>query len=152
RTVKPEPAQARLVSGREDLSLNGISDKTIERPDAGSLAYWSRFLLHLRLPFNYVLAPLFVWGAFVSGTAPGRRFLLGFVAFHVFLYGGTNMFNSYFDRDEGPIGGLERPPPVDFGLLVGSLVLKAIGLLMATFCGTAFVMCYLLFTLYSVTY
>jgi 1,4-dihydroxy-2-naphthoate octaprenyltransferase len=117
-----------------------------------SLEYGKRFVLHLRLTFNYVLAPLFFWGAFVSGAAPGWKFWLGFIAFHVFLYGGTNMFNSYYDRDEGPIGGLEQPPPVDRGLLVGSLALKAIGLAMAFFCGAAFVVCYLLFALYSFSY
>jgi 4-hydroxybenzoate polyprenyltransferase len=115
-------------------------------------SYCARFLQHLRLKFNYVLAPLFVWGAFVSGVSPGWRFWLGFVAFHVFLYGGTNMFNSYYDRDEGPIGGLERPPPVDRGFLVGSLTLKLLGLLLACAIGIAFVVCYLLFMAYSVCY
>jgi 1,4-dihydroxy-2-naphthoate octaprenyltransferase len=104
------------------------------------------------LTFNYVLAPLFVWGAFVSGATVGWKFWIGFLSFHVFLYGGTNMFNSYYDRDEGPIGGLERPPPVDRSLLIGSLALKAIGLIMACTIGPAFIICYLLFTLYSVSY
>jgi 4-hydroxybenzoate polyprenyltransferase len=112
----------------------------------------ARFVLHLRLKFNYVLAPLFVWGAFVSGASPEWRFWLGFVAFHVFLYGGTNMFNSYYDRDDGPIGGLERPPPVDRGFLIGSLTLKVIGLLLACGVGVSFVACYLLFVVYSVCY
>jgi hypothetical protein len=115
-------------------------------------SYCARFVLHLRLKFNYVLAPLFVWGAFISGASPEWRFWLGFVAFHVFLYGGTNMFNSYYDRDDGPIGGLERPPPVDRGFLIGSLTLKVIGLLLACGVGGAFVVCYLLFVAYSVCY
>ena len=116
------------------------------------LAGCLRFVLHLRLTFNYVLAPLFVWGSFASGVVPDWKLWLGLAAFHVFLYGGTNMFNSYYDRDEGPIGGLERPPPVHRGLLFGSLALKMIGLGLAFFVGVAFVVCYLLFMLYSVSY
>jgi len=38
--------------------------------------------------------------------------VIAFVALHVFLYAGATAFNSYYDRDEGPVGGLERPPPV----------------------------------------
>ncbi len=111
-----------------------------------------RFLLHLRLPFNYVLAPLFVWGGYVSGAPLDRSFWLGFVAFHLFLYGGTNMFNSYYDRDSGPIGGLARPPAVDRGMLRGSLALKAAGLGLAAFVGAIFAALYLAFVLYSVSY
>lgn len=111
-----------------------------------------RLLLHLRLPFNYVLSPLFAWGALASGAAPGWHFLLGLMTFHVLLYGGTNMFNSYYDRDEGPIGGLEHPPPVDRTMFWTSVGLKAVGLLLSLPLGLGFVICYLLFVVYSVTY
>jgi 1,4-dihydroxy-2-naphthoate octaprenyltransferase len=111
-----------------------------------------RFLLHLRLPFNYVLSPLFVWGAVVAEGRLDLRFWIGFVAFHLFLYGGTNMFNSYWDRDEGPIGGLAHPPAVDRSLLWGSLGLKAGGLFLALWIGGFFIGCYLFFVLYSICY
>jgi 1,4-dihydroxy-2-naphthoate octaprenyltransferase len=129
-----------------DASVSGRSIQT------EWLAGCARFVLHLRLTFNYVLAPLFVWGSFATGTVPDWRLWLGFVAFHVFLYGGTNMFNSYYDRDEGPIGGLEHPPPVHRGLLIGSLALKMIGLGLACLMNVPFVVCYCLFMLYSFSY
>ena len=132
--------------------MGTIYRQSSESVRARFFRFWTRFVLHLRLTFNYVLAPLFFWGAFVSGATPGWRFWLGFVSFHVFLYGGTNMFNSYYDRDEGPIGGLERPPPVDRSFLIGSLSLKTVGLVLACMLGTPFVVCYLLFTAYSVCY
>ncbi len=119
---------------------------------ASPLAPLRRFILHLRLPFNYVLSPLFVWGGYVSGAPLDGRFWTGFIAFHLFLYGGTNMFNSYYDRDSGPIGGLARPPAVDRGMLRGSLALKAAGLVLATFVAPVFVALYLAFVLYSVSY
>ncbi|MBI3467680.1 MAG: UbiA prenyltransferase family protein [Planctomycetes bacterium] len=135
-----------LSSSAMDAS---VSSKSSQAEWLGGCA---RFVLHLRLTFNYVLAPLFVWGSFASGVLPDWRFWLGFAAFHVFLYGGTNMFNSYYDRDEGPIGGLEHPPPVDSGLLFGSLALKIVGLALAFLVGVPFVVCYVLFMLYSVSY
>ncbi len=119
---------------------------------ASPLARLRRYALHLRLPFNYVLAPLFVWGGYVSGAALDGTFWLGFLAFHLFLYGGTNMFNSYYDRDAGPIGGLARPPAVDRGMLWGSLALKALGLAVAALVGPVFAALYLAFVLYSISY
>jgi 1,4-dihydroxy-2-naphthoate octaprenyltransferase len=57
--------------------------------------------------------------------------VLGFLAFHLFGYAGGTAFNSFYDRDEGPIGGLENPPPVPRGLLPFSLTWQTIGFVMA---------------------
>jgi 1,4-dihydroxy-2-naphthoate octaprenyltransferase len=54
-------------------------------------------------------------------------FLVAFISMHVFAYGGATAFNSYYDRDEGPIGMLAEPPPVTPGLLPFSLAVMAIG-------------------------
>ena len=83
--------------------------------------------VHLRLPFQLLLAPIFLWGWLLSGGGWSPRVGLAFVAFHVFLYGGATAFNSYYDRDVGPVGGLAAPPPVSGGLLPFSLAVKAIG-------------------------
>ena len=86
------------------------------------------FLIHLRLRFQILLAPIFLWGFFLAdGNVYTPGFWLAFVAFHLCLYGGTTAFNSYYDRDEGPVGGLETPPPVVEALLPLSLALQAIG-------------------------
>lgn len=84
-------------------------------------------LLHLRLPFQAILAPIFLWGVLLAGGRLDVTFLVAFVAMHVFAYGGATAFNSYYDRDEGPIGMLAEPPPVTPGLLPFSLVMMAIG-------------------------
>jgi 1,4-dihydroxy-2-naphthoate octaprenyltransferase len=71
----------------------------------------------------------------------------------VFLYGGANAFNTYYDRDTGPIGGLERPPPVRPELLPWSVGLQLAGLAAAPLVGWAFTALYavllLVFTAYS---
>jgi 1,4-dihydroxy-2-naphthoate octaprenyltransferase len=96
------------------------------------------FLVHLRLPFQALLVPFMLFGAALSHGRLTWRFALAFVVLHVCFYGGTTAFNSHYDKDEGPIGGLETPPPPGTWLLPGSLVLQAIGLALAAVVGLAF--------------
>jgi 1,4-dihydroxy-2-naphthoate octaprenyltransferase len=88
-----------------------------------------------------------------GGHARDWRVWLGFVSVHVFLYGGTTAFNSFYDRDEGPVGGMLRPPRVDPGLLPFSLAVQALGLPLALLVGVPFTLAWLLlfvgFTAYS---
>lgn len=90
-----------------------------------------RLLIHLRLHYQLLLAPIFLWGYFLAvgehGARPDGKFWIGFFAFHLFFYGGTTAYNSYYDRDEGPVGGLAKPSPVDPALLPFSLILQLIG-------------------------
>lgn len=117
---------------------------------------WLRhpWIRHLRLGFNLLLAPIFLWGVLLAGgTLASPDMWLAFVSLHVFLYGGANAFNSYYDRDEGPIGGMLEPPPVDRGLLPFSLAFQALGLPLAWWVGPTFawtwLALFLVFTAYS---
>jgi 1,4-dihydroxy-2-naphthoate octaprenyltransferase len=107
-----------------------------------------------------LLAPIYLFGALVGAESAGvARPLsdpgvwLGALSLHVFLYGGTTAFNSYYDRDEGPVGGMLHPPPVDAGLLPFSLAVQAVGLALTLPVGPAFTGAWLLlfavFTAYS---
>jgi len=100
----------------------------------------------------FALAPLYVWGAWrAGGWAPEA--ILGFVLVHLALYPGANAFNSAHDRDEGPIGGLARPPSVPRGLAAGATGLQAAGAALAPLVGWGFALAYLalwgVFTAYS---
>jgi 1,4-dihydroxy-2-naphthoate octaprenyltransferase len=94
---------------------------------------WRAFV-HLRLPFSLVLSPLFVWGIYLAPAVragaplPWAHILLAYLVVHVPLYGGMNAFNSYYDRDDGPIGSLAAPPPVDRAVLVVAWACKALAL------------------------
>jgi len=88
-------------------------------------------LLHLRLPFQLALSVVFLWGVFVSGGGFETKTFLGWVAFTVGLSGGATAFNSYYDRDRGPVSGLRRPPPVSPALLPFAVAVEASGLLLA---------------------
>lgn len=111
------------------------------------------FFIHLRLQFQILLAPIFLWGYYLAGGQPNIRFWLAFIAFHLFLYGGATVYNSYYDRDEGPVGGLEKPPPVTEELLPLSLIWQGLGLGLAIWVNLSFGLIYLLifglFTAYS---
>jgi 1,4-dihydroxy-2-naphthoate octaprenyltransferase len=109
-------------------------------------------LLHLRFPFVFVLSPIFVWGALWATGWTGRT-TLGFLLVHLALYPGANAYNTAFDRDTGPIGGLARPPSVPRGLARGSAALQAVGAALAPLVGWAFAAAYValwgIFTAYS---
>ena len=102
------------------------------------------FFPHLRLPFQLTLAPIFLWGALLSGSALDWPMVAAFFSLHLFLYPAATAFNSAYDKDEGPIGGLEAPPPVPEGLLGFSVWLGAVGVVLALPAGSAFIVCYAL--------
>jgi len=109
-------------------------------------------LVHLRLHFQLLLAPVFLWGWLVAGGGLNASVLLGFVSFHAFLYSGATAFNSYYDRDVGPVGGLEHPPDVVEALLPFSLGIQAIGWLLAFFVNVPFFLAYGVFVALSFAY
>jgi hypothetical protein len=86
------------------------------------------FLVHLRLHYQFFILS----GAFLAGAvfAGGMRasFPAQFLAVHVLLFGGVTVYNSCWDRDEGPIGGLRRPPPLAAWTLPAAWILQAAGL------------------------
>jgi len=78
---------------------------------------------HLRLPFSWFLMPAFFIGLLAVPEINVAHALLLFFVLHFLVYPSSNAFNSLQDQDEGPIGGMERPPkapsilrPISFGL------------------------------------
>lgn len=139
-----------------DLASSDAPKKN-EGAESDWLTTIRHLFIHLRLHFQLLLAPIFLWGYFlavgVHGARPDGKFWIAFLAFHVFLYGGTTAYNSFYDRDEGPVGGLAKPPPVDPALLPFSLIVQAIGAVLAFAVNLPFAVIYLLtfslFTAYS---
>ena len=123
-------------------------------PGAESVSWGDarNFLVHLRLPFQLTLAPFMLWGAALAHTPLGWRFVLAFAVLQVCFYGGTTAFNSHYDKDEGPVGGLEAPPPPGPWLLPGSLALQAIGLALAVVVDLRFFAACALYAVLGVAY
>ena len=76
-----------------------------------------RFVRHLRLQFQSILAPIFLLGYELTDAPPSLSFLFLFLLMHVGLYGGATAYNSYYNRDEGPIGGMKQSLAVDAGAI-----------------------------------
>lgn len=80
-------------------------------------------LIHLRLPFSLLLLPVFLFAISVLPLGWTKEAWGLFFIWHFLVYPASNAFNSYFDKDESPIGGLKTPPKVDRKLyLVATLM------------------------------
>lgn len=101
--------------------------------------------LHLRVPFSFFLLPMF-WFAVSQSAAPdiGKSVIVLLVV-HLLLYPASNAYNSYFDKDEDSIGGLEKPPPVDKNLYWFSWLLDAVALLLGMFVNWPFIIYLLIY-------
>jgi 4-hydroxybenzoate polyprenyltransferase len=109
-------------------------------------------LLHLRIPFSLFLMPVYTFALSQADHLNLQRVVLVFVILHIFLYPASNGFNSYFDKDEDSIGGLEKPPEVQKDLLWASLAFDAIALGLGFLIGWRFVLMIFLYGLVSKAY
>ena len=107
---------------------------------------------HSRFLFSFFLMPVYL---FAIGQVPeidGIKALLVFVIWHLFIYPASNGYNSYFDKDEGSIALLEKPPATDKSLYVFSLFLDLTGILLALFVSMQFTLAVFIFGVLSKLY
>ncbi|GAB3326421.1 hypothetical protein GCM10027299_25410 [Larkinella ripae] len=100
--------------------------------------------LHLRVPFSFFLLPVFLFALSQSsalrlGTLAWGRVAVIWAVIHLLLYPASNAYNSYFDKDEGSIGILEAPPPVDKTLFYVAWALDGLAILIGFWIGWPFV-------------
>ncbi len=108
----------------------------------------------LRIPFSILLMPVFMlaWSQ-VQTPYFWLDVFIPFVILHLLIYPASNGYNSYIDKDEGSIGGLEKPPMPTENLFYVTLILDIIALLSAFFLvNAAFFACLLLCVLASRAY
>ncbi|RAJ97475.1 1,4-dihydroxy-2-naphthoate octaprenyltransferase [Larkinella arboricola] len=113
--------------------------------------------LHLRVPFSFFLLPVFLFALSQSdalrlGTLDWIRVAVVWVVIHLLLYPASNAYNSYFDKDEGSIGILETPPPVDKTLFYVAWALDLLALLLGIWVGWPFVAYLLIYGFISKAY
>ncbi len=107
------------------------------------------FLLHLRLHYQFfVLAGVYLSGAILAEPKDIFMFVLQFLNIHILLFGGITAYNSYYDKDKGPVGGLKHPPKMVPWMLWASWILQITGLVVAGFAGMRFVIVYLISVLF----
>ena len=67
----------------------------------------------MRIPFSIFLMPVFWFALIPIEDIPIAKSVFIFFLIHVLIYPASNGYNSYFDKDEGSIGGLKTPPKVN---------------------------------------
>lgn len=108
--------------------------------------------IHLRLPFSIFLLPVFLFALSQVPAVNTYKAWLTFFAWHFFVYPASNAFNSYFDKDQGSIALLEKPPPVDKSLYYFSLFLDGIAMLIAVFVSIEFLLAVIIYGVISRLY
>lgn len=109
--------------------------------------------LHLRIPFSYFLLPVFLFSLAISPNLNGSRMFWVFFILHFLLYPASNGYNSYFDKDEKSIGGLQNPPPVSKQLYYVAISLDVLAIFVGMLTiNTTFVIMLLLYGLASKAY
>jgi hypothetical protein len=95
--------------------------------------------VHLRIPFSWVLAPISLFALSTQSVEHyASVFWICLIQF-LLVYPASHAFNSFYDRDEESIGGLERPPKVEPELIWVAWGLDLLALLLAVgFVGTGY--------------
>lgn len=108
----------------------------------------------LRIPFSFFLMPLFLLALSQSGEDVfSVHVLMSFFIMHVLVYPSSNGYNSYIDRDEDSIGGLEKPPMPTKALYYLTLLMDCLSIVLAVvFINPLFAICIFLYTLASRAY
>jgi 4-hydroxybenzoate polyprenyltransferase len=89
--------------------------------------------LHLRIPFSFFLMPVYWFAISQTPNLDKSKAVWIFVILHLLIYPASNAYNSYFDKDEGSIGGLEKPPVVDKKLFWVSWAIDIIAIILGFF-------------------
>jgi 1,4-dihydroxy-2-naphthoate octaprenyltransferase len=108
--------------------------------------------LHLRFFFSVFLLPVFFFALSQVPEINWNSAILTFIIWHLLVYPASNGYNSFFDKDEGSIALIEKPPPVDKSLYYFSLTLDLIALILTIFVGWALFFAVLIYGTFSKMY
>ncbi len=106
----------------------------------------------LRFPFSYFLMPVY-WFAlsFVNDINFARAALI-FIILHILVYPSSNGYNSFMDRDEDSIGGLEKPLQPTSQLFYASVLMDVMAIALSFLISTLFAVCIIVYILFSRLY
>ncbi|MEX0646747.1 MAG: UbiA family prenyltransferase [Balneolaceae bacterium] len=115
--------------------------------------FW-HFIIHLRLHYQVlILSGGYLLGGLMADQMDPVRFGEQFLNVHILLFGGATAYNSFWDKDTGPIGGLKFPPEMKPWMHKFSLLFMFLGWGFAAFTGPEYFIIYglslLFFWLYS---
>lgn len=107
----------------------------------------------LRIPFSFFLMPLFLFALSQAEKILFPEAILSFLIIHFLIYPASNGYNSYIDRDEDSIGGIEKPPMPTVRLFYVTILLDSLALILAAvFVSSLFAFCLALYIAASRAY
>jgi len=83
----------------------------------------------LRFHFSIFLLPVYLFALSQVHIISWPHALLVFVILHLLVYPSSNGYNSYMDRDTGPIGGIEKPLQPTRQLFYVSIIMDTMAVL-----------------------
>jgi 4-hydroxybenzoate polyprenyltransferase len=111
------------------------------------------FIVHLRWHYQLLVLPAgYLMGGLLSRAIEWRSFAVQFLSVHLLLNGGVTAYNSYWDKDEGPIGGLMHPPKMAPWMQPASYAVQLAGLALAIPMGAIYAGIYALTMVLSILY
>lgn len=106
----------------------------------------------LRFPFSFFLMPIYWFSISQVPSIDWGKAVGIFVILHLLVYPASNGYNSYMDRDESAIGGVEKPMQATRQLFYVTLLMEALAVLLGLFIGLYFAAGILLYIFTSRAY
>lgn len=105
----------------------------------------------IRWPLQSFTVLGFLFAIVVAKVQLSPQVIAGFIAWF-FLCVGITLLNNYYDKDENPVAGLDKPPVVTSSVLIGAWLFKVAGFCIALFLNKLFLAVYVFDVLFSVLY
>jgi len=106
----------------------------------------------LRLPFSVFLLPISLFSFYYIQPELSYQLVLVLVIWHLLVFPSSNGYNSFHDKDEGPIGVLKAPPKPTQLLLQVSNTMDCIAILLSVFVNIGFALFVIAFIVVSRLY
>ncbi|HXS37333.1 MAG TPA: UbiA family prenyltransferase [Flavipsychrobacter sp.] len=107
---------------------------------------------HLRFKFSFLLLPVYLFALSLSDNINWLDALIILLLIHLLLYPASNGYNSYMDKDEGSIGGIENPLETSRELYVVSVWMDIAGAALAFIISPLFSALYIIYIVFSRLY
>lgn len=106
----------------------------------------------LRFHFSFFLLPVYLFALAQVPDIDTADAVLIFFILHFLVYPSSNGYNSYMDRDEGSIGGIEKPMAPTQQLFQVSIAMDIAALFLSFLVSSIFLICVLAYILASRAY
>jgi 1,4-dihydroxy-2-naphthoate octaprenyltransferase len=106
----------------------------------------------LRFHFSLFLLPVYLFALSQAPAIDTGRAVAVFLILHLLVYPASNGYNSYMDRDETPIGGLQSPLQPTRQLFVTTIIMDVVAVALSFLLSPLFALGILLYILASRAY